>query len=85
MRKLIYCSLLAAATLFAASCTMEEDHVIFDLNKATAPSITSIQGATLAADGAPITFNFSLPDYQLSAGTTYALYASADQIGRAHV
>ena len=58
---------------------MEEDHVIFDLNKATAPSITSIQGATLAADGAPITFNFSLPDYQLSAGTTYALYASADQ------
>ncbi len=79
MRKLLYYGLLAAASLFAASCTEEEDLVTFDLNKATAPSITSISGATLAADGEPLTFNFNLPDYQLSAGKTYSLYAAADQ------
>ena len=79
MRKLLYCSLLAAAGLFAASCTMDEDRVVFDPNDATAPSIASIQGATLAADGDPITFNFNLPDYQVSSGKTYALYAAADQ------
>ena len=79
MRKLLYFSLLAAAGLSAASCTVEEDRVVFDPNDATAPSIASIQGATLAADGDPITFNFNLPDYKLSSGKTYALYAAADQ------
>ncbi|MDO4826779.1 MAG: SusE domain-containing protein [Bacteroidia bacterium] len=79
MRKLSYFGLFAAVSLFAASCAMEEDHVIFDLNKATSPSITSIQGATLSSDGAPISFNFNLPDYQLASGTTYALFAGADQ------
>jgi starch-binding outer membrane protein SusE/F len=79
MRKLLYFSLLAAAGLFAASCTMDEDRVVFDPNDATAPSVASIQGATLAADGDAISFDFNLPDYQLAAGKTYSLYAATDQ------
>lgn len=78
MKKTLYIGILAAATLLAASCAKEDDIVVFNPDEVTAPAIASVPGGVLTTEGEPITFQFTLPDYKLSAGMTHALFAGAD-------
>ncbi len=78
MKKILYCGLVAAATLLAVSCAKEDDKVIFNPEEATAPAIASVPGGVLSADGDPLTFQFTLPDYNLASGMTHSLFSGAD-------
>ncbi len=76
MKRFIYSSLIVLAGLLTASCAKEDMRVVFDPSNSTAPELGTITGATLAADGEPLTFEFKLPTFDVQTGKTYSLFAS---------
>ncbi len=77
MKRFIYSSLIVLAGLLTASCAKEDMRVVFDPSNSTAPEIGTITGATLSAEGEPLTFEFKLPTFDVQAGKTYSLFASS--------
>ena len=96
MKKLFY-TIIAFAGILAASCSTDEDKLVFNPSSSVAPTLGTLAGTTLSSDGADLTFEFTQPKYNVDAGVLYALYASdsqdfgkqeklaATKIGRAHV
>lgn len=75
MKKLFY-SIIALAGILSASCSQDEDKLVFDPSSSVAPSLANLSGATLASDGADLTFEFTQPSYNIDAGKLYTLYVS---------
>ena len=75
MKKLFY-SIIALAGILSASCSQDEDKLVFDPSSSVAPSLSTLAGATLASDGADLTFEFKQPSYNVDAGKLYTLYIS---------
>lgn len=78
MKKLFY-SIIALAGILAASCSTDEDKLVFDPSSSVAPTLGTLAGTTLSSDGADLTFEFTQPKYNVDAGVLYALYASDSQ------
>ena len=75
MKKLFY-SIIALAGILSASCSQDEDKLVFDPSSSVAPSLETLTGGTLASDGADLTFEFTQPSYNVEAGKVYTLYIS---------
>lgn len=75
MKKLFY-SIIALAGILSASCSQDEDKLVFDPSSSVAPSLETLTGGTLASDGADLTFEFTQPSYNVEAGKVYTLYVS---------
>lgn len=68
---------MALAGAFAVSCVDNaEPFAIYDPSAVVAPTVGSIEGATLASDGTPLTLSYTAVDYGVKCATTYTLYAS---------
>lgn len=78
MKKLFY-TIIAFAGILAASCSTDEDKLVFDPSSSVAPTLGTLAGTTLSSDGADLTFEFTQPKYNVDAGVLYALYASDSQ------
>lgn len=78
MKKLFY-TIIAFAGILAASCSTDEDKLVFDPSSSVAPTLGTLVGTTLSSDGADLTFEFTQPKYNVDAGVLYALYASDSQ------
>lgn len=78
MKKLFY-SIIALAGILAASCSTDEDKLIFDPSSSVAPALGTLSGTTLASDGADLTFEFTEPTYNIDAAKLYTLYISDSQ------
>lgn len=78
MKKLFY-TIIAFAGILAASCSTDEDKLVFDPSSTAAPTLGTLAGTTLSSDGADLTFEFTQPKYNVDAGVLYALYASDSQ------
>ena len=78
MKKLFY-TIIAFAGILAASCSTDEDKLVFDPSSTVAPTLGTLAGTTLSSDGADLTFEFTQPKYNVDAGVLYALYASDSQ------
>lgn len=78
MKKLFY-TIIAFAGILAASCSTDEDKLVFDPSSSVAPTLGTLAGTTLSSDGADLTFEFTQPKYNVDAGVIYALYASDSQ------
>ena len=62
MKKILY-TILALAGLAAVSCTKDEPKVVFDPDNVTAPTLGTVTGATLSADGEALTFDYTEADF----------------------
>ena len=78
MKKLFY-TIIAFAGILAASCSTDEDKLVFNPSSSVAPTLGTLAGTTLSSDGADLTFEFTQPKYNVDAGVLYALYASDSQ------
>lgn len=78
MKKFFY-TIIAFAGILAASCSTDEDKLVFDPSSSVAPTLGTLAGTTLSSDGADLTFEFTQPKYNVDAGVLYALYASDSQ------
>lgn len=78
MKKLFY-TIIAFAGILAASCSTDEDKLVFNPSSTAAPTLGTLAGTTLSSDGADLTFEFTQPKYNVDAGVLYALYASDSQ------
>lgn len=78
MKKLFY-SIIALAGILTASCSTDEDKLIFDPSSSVAPALGTLSGTTLASDGADLTFEFTEPSYNIDAAKIYTLYISDSQ------
>ena len=78
MKKLFY-TIIAFAGILAASCSTDEDKLVFNPSSTAAPTLGTLVGTTLSSDGADLTFEFTQPKYNVDAGVLYALYASDSQ------
>lgn len=78
MKKLFY-TIITFAGILAASCSTDEDKLVFDPSSSVAPTLGTLAGTTLSSDGADLTFEFTQPKYNVDAGVLYALYASDSQ------
>lgn len=78
MKKLFY-TIIAFAGILAASCSTDEDKLVFDPSSSVAPTLGTLAGTTLSSDGADLTFEFTQPKYNVDAGVLYTLYASDSQ------
>ena len=78
MKKLFY-TIIAFAGILAASCSTDEDKLVFDPSSSVAPSLGTLAGTTLASDGADLTFEFTQPTYNIDAAKLYTLYISDSQ------
>lgn len=78
MKKLFY-TIIAFAGILAASCSTDEDKLVFDPSSSVAPTLGTLAGTTLSSDGADLAFEFTQPKYNVDAGVLYALYASDSQ------
>ena len=78
MKKLFY-TIIAFAGILAASCSTDEDKLVFDPSSSVAPTLGTLAGTTLSSDGADLTFEFTQPKYNVDAGVLYAIYASDSQ------
>lgn len=78
MKKLFY-TIIAFAGILAASCSTDEDKLVFDPSSSVSPTLGTLAGTTLSSDGADLTFEFTQPKYNVDAGVLYALYASDSQ------
>ena len=78
MKKLFY-SIIALAGILAASCSTDEDKLVFDPSSSVAPALGTLAGTTLASDGADLTFEFTQPTYNIDAAKLYTLYVSDSQ------
>lgn len=78
MKKLFY-TIIAFAGILAASCSTDEDKLVFAPSSSVAPTLGTLAGTTLSSDGADLTFEFTQPKYNVDAGVLYALYASDSQ------
>ena len=73
MKKLFY-SIIALAGILTASCSTDEDKLVFDPSVSVAPALGTLSGTTLASDGADLTFEFTQPTYNIDAAKLYTLY-----------
>lgn len=78
MKKILY-TILALAGLAAVSCTKDEPKVVFDPDNVTAPTLGTVTGATLSADGEALTFDYTEADFGYLCATGYSLYAALDE------
>ena len=78
MKKLFY-TIIIFAGILAASCSTDEDKLVFNPSSTAAPTLGTLAGTTLSSDGADLTFEFTQPKYNVDAGVLYALYASDSQ------
>lgn len=79
MKKILY-SILALAGLTATSCLQnEEPMVVFDPENVTAPELAAIEGTTLKADGAALTWTYTAVDFGYTCATGYTLWASGTE------
>ena len=78
MKKILY-TILAIAGLAAVSCTKDEPKVVFDPDNVTAPTLGTVTGATLSADGEALTFDYTEADFGYLCATGYSLYAALDE------
>ena len=78
MKKLFY-SIIALAGILAASCSTDEDKLVFDPSASVAPALGTLSGTTLASDGTDLTFEFTQPTYNVDAAKLYTLYVSDSQ------
>lgn len=78
MKKLFY-TIIAFAGILAASCSTDEDKLVFNPSSTAAPTLGTLAGTTLSSDGADLTFEFTQPKYNVDAGVLYTLYASDSQ------
>lgn len=75
MKKLFY-SVIALAGILTASCSQDEDKLVFNPSSSVAASLGNLAGGALASDGADLTFEFTQPSYNVEAGKVYTLYVS---------
>lgn len=75
MKKLFY-SVIALAGILTASCSQDEDKLVFNPSSSVAASLGNFAGGALASDGADLTFEFTQPSYNVEAGKVYTLYVS---------
>ena len=78
MKKLFY-TIIAFAGILAASCSTDEDKLVFDPSSSVAPTLGTLAGTTLSSDGADLTFEFTEPSYNIDAAKIYTLYISDSQ------
>ena len=78
MKKLFY-SIIALAGILTASCSTDADKLVFDPSASVAPALGTLNGTTLASDGADLTFEFTQPTYNIDAAKLYTLYVSDSQ------
>lgn len=78
MKKLFY-SIIALAGILTASCSTDADKLVFDPSISVAPALGTLNGTTLASDGADLTFEFTQPTYNIDAAKLYTLYVSDSQ------
>ena len=78
MKKLFY-TIIAFAGILAASCSTDEDKLVFDPSSSVAPTLGTMAGTTLSSDGADLTFEFTEPSYNIDAAKIYTLYISDSQ------
>lgn len=78
MKKFFY-TIIAFAGILAASCSTDEDKLVFDPSSSVAPTLGTLAGTTLSSDGADLTFEFTEPSYNIDAAKIYTLYISDSQ------
>ena len=77
MKKLLY-SIMALAGVVATSCTQEHIEAQFVPGNVVAPVLGTIEGTTLAEDGANITVEYTKADFGVATASTEALYTALD-------
>lgn len=77
MKKLLYTTIIAVVSLFAASCEQEHIEAIYNPEAVTAQTLGEISGVVLDAEGEAVTVTFNPADFNMPVATSYALNASA--------
>lgn len=79
MKKFIYIGLIALAGLFATSCQQEDEKIIYHPSEVVAPTLGTIDGGALSADGANITIDYGKVDFGVTTATSSSLYIASTQ------